>query len=96
MRLTSVLLPEPEGPVIATHSPATMEKLASASARTMLPWPVYSRVTWWRAMTAQSGRVSESINDSVCAAEGETPRGPVFTSAWLTVSIFSFPLDHSL
>jgi len=34
-RFTSVLLPEPEGPVMATHSPATMEKLALSRARTV-------------------------------------------------------------
>ncbi len=40
-RFTSVLLPEPEGPVIATHSPATIENVAESSARTT---PVRARV----------------------------------------------------
>src|SRR5579871_464718 len=65
MRLTRVLLPEPEGPVMATHSPATMEKEAWSRARTTPAWPTYSRVTPCRAMTAQSGRVSRSIGLSV-------------------------------
>ena len=55
MRLTSVDLPEPEGPVMATHSPATMVNAAWSSARTAPAWPAYSRVTELREMTAQSG-----------------------------------------
>lgn len=55
--LTRVDFPEPEGPVMATHSPATMEKVASSRARTVVPCPGYSRETWVRAMTAHSARV---------------------------------------
>ncbi len=38
-------LARPDGPVIATHSPATIENEASANARTTPPCPTYSRVT---------------------------------------------------
>src|SRR5215469_10496453 len=65
IRFTSVLLPEPEGPVTATHSPATIENDAWSSAFTCPAWPAYTRVTPCSAITAQSSRVSRSIGLSI-------------------------------
>src|SRR5271168_1986314 len=67
-RFTSVLLPEPEGPVIATHSPATIENVAPSSARTTPPCPAYSRVTPSSAITAHSARVCSGTACSTTSA----------------------------
>src|SRR5271170_652490 len=84
IKFTSVLLPEPEGPVIATHSPATIENVASARARTAPPCPTYSRVTFFSAITAQSSRVSPC---------GST-NGPVTILTSLTLTILSLALQQ--
>src|SRR6188472_2926478 len=42
-----VLLPEPDGPTMATNSPGTMSRLTSSSAGTST-WPIwYTRLTRW-------------------------------------------------
>src|SRR6185312_8340134 len=43
--LTRVDFQEPEGPVMATHSPEPMVKLASSNARTTPDFDAYSRLT---------------------------------------------------
>src|SRR5438270_2249910 len=85
IKFTSVLLPEPDGPVIATHSPATIEKEASDNARTTPPCPTYSRVTRCSAITAQSSRV---------APERSTSGASVCNLTSLTLSILSFALQQ--
>ena len=49
MQLSSVVLPEPEGPMMATNSPRSTSKLTPSRARVVLPrLPPY---TFWTSAT---------------------------------------------
>src|SRR5450755_4043558 len=68
IRLTRVDLPEPEGPMMASHSPGATSREMSSSAR-MTPPPVsalagYRRLTWLSLITSFSPQDVSRLNSS--------------------------------
>src|SRR5487761_1419227 len=59
-RFTSVDLPEPDGPMMPSHSPRGTDRETESSARTVPARPVYSRVTDCMSMSVGSSFIAAS------------------------------------